>query len=322
MVALRTFARSDSAIWHLRLTRLLSLLALLGLVAPPATARVQQAPGSRVAIDLPDAYAPATQFSGFVNEALGVSLIIMEMPAQAYAQLAQGMTAEALATRGVRNAVAGTLNRQGQHVYMRGGQASPAGEVAKFILVIGDTTATALITANVPQAALDQGKLTVGAIEQALASATMAATAPPARDLFRLSYMGPFKPAGSALGTARMYDLGNKGKGPLLVIAPSIDRRPITDLEGHAERVIATIAKLKDVSITGRRSLQVSQQPAIELTATAKDATTHAEQLVYQVVVTAKEGGYLRLVGQAPIADQEKMLPEFRRIVEGLEILP
>ena len=70
----------------------------------PAEARTQQAPSSRVTIDLPEGYEPASLFSGFTHERLGVSFVVVEMPGKAYEELEAGMTPEALAAKGVRNA--------------------------------------------------------------------------------------------------------------------------------------------------------------------------------------------------------------------------
>ena len=57
----------------------LALTILLGMSATPVvTASPQQAPNSRVVLDLPPGYVPSPLFSGFQNDASGVSFIILE----------------------------------------------------------------------------------------------------------------------------------------------------------------------------------------------------------------------------------------------------
>src|SRR5204862_328935 len=74
-----------------------ALALLLGMsAAAPVAATPQQAPNSRVVIDLPPDYAPSPLFSGFQNEALGVSFIILEAPAAEYDKMAQGFTPQEL----------------------------------------------------------------------------------------------------------------------------------------------------------------------------------------------------------------------------------
>ena len=112
-------------------------------------ARVQQAPASRIAIDLPDGYEPAKLFSGFIHERLGVSLVIVEMPGRAYEELAKGLTPAALAAKGVTVVRQAKLSRPDEHIFIEGEQVSPAGAFAKYLVVFRDGDVTALITANV-----------------------------------------------------------------------------------------------------------------------------------------------------------------------------
>ena len=70
---------------RLLLCGLLSIHVTLS--ARAAHAEVQQAPGSRVAIDLPTGFTPARAYSGFENAALSSSFVIMGMPGEAFDQV-------------------------------------------------------------------------------------------------------------------------------------------------------------------------------------------------------------------------------------------
>ena len=80
----------------------LALTALVGMSAlAVVTASPQQAPNSRVVLDLPPGYVPSPLFSGFQNDTSGVSFIILEAPVGEYDKMAHGFTAEELAKRGI-----------------------------------------------------------------------------------------------------------------------------------------------------------------------------------------------------------------------------
>src|SRR5689334_1400002 len=69
---------------------LLGMTAIFALGPAPAEASQQQAPNSRVVLDLPPGYTPSPLFSGFQDEARGVSFVILEAPASEYDKMAQG----------------------------------------------------------------------------------------------------------------------------------------------------------------------------------------------------------------------------------------
>lgn len=299
------------------------------LSAGPAMAKVQQAPSSWVALDLPVGYEPSTLFSGFVNEALGASFVVVEMPGKAYEEIVLGMTPEALALKGILNARSAKLTRSDAYLYMQAEQDSAAGQFAKFFIVFRDAGITALITANIQKASLTQGQVKPDDIESILASARIAPTAAPAKDLFTLDYLGPFKPAGQFLGTTKSYTLEGQTKPderapgrPTLIIAPSLDRRVVTKPDDFAEILLANLSSITDLRVTERRAVTIAGLPGVELIATAKDRDTGGEVAVYQVVLVPPAGGYFRIVGQMPAQDRATLMPEFRRVAEGFKPLP
>jgi len=302
----------------------IALLLMTFALAGPAAARIIQAPNSRVAMDLPDGYDVAPQFSGFVNQATGVSILIVEMPAVAYEQIAAAFTPEALGTRGIVGVKSGKLARKDQHVYVTGEQDSPLGRYGKFIIAFREGDVTALITVSAPKAKLDDAQVKPADIETALASARVAAAAAPAKELFKLGYLGPFKEAASVMGTSKIYSLDGKmepskanANRPVVIIAPSLDKRPIPALEEFSERAFKDIAKAADVAITERRKLTVAGIEAFEIVGSARDKDTGAEKVMYQVVLPGKDGGYFRIVGQSLREEGARLVPEFRKMAES-----
>jgi len=293
-----------------------------------ALARPQQAPASRVVVDVPDGYKPARLFTGFINEAAGVSLVILEMPAVAYEQLANGLTPDALAAKGIAKAEAGKLGRREPYLYMRGEQASAQGPVAKFLVAFTNKKVAALVTANVQKAALENGAVKVADIEHILESAFIAAAAPPAREVYRLGYLGPFLPAGKILGTTGAYTLDGKfepakpgERRALLLVAPSLDLRPVTDADGQAEALFGGLPGLVDSKVLDRRRITIAELPAVEIVGTAIDKDGGRQVSLYQVLVLPPGGGYYRLLGQVPSEDAPRLMPELRKIAESFRLV-
>ena len=308
--------------------RLSALAVLWLLTAHAAAARMQQAPSSRIAIELPDGYEPAQLFSGFTHEALGISVIMVEMPGAAYDSLEAGMTPEGLAAKGVTKARRLKLARAEPHVYMQGEQASAAGVFAKFFVVFREGDVTALITANVQKASLDKGDVKAADIERALETARVVATPAPAKDLFTLGELGPFKSSGTFLGTAKAFTLDGTAapapagsSKPMLIAAPSLDRRLVPNPEAYAEQLIAGLAGALEIKIAGRTAVTYGDLPGIEIEAVARDKDGGGEVVLYQLLLLPKEGGYYRIFGQAPLAEKDRYLIEFRRIAAGFKIL-
>lgn len=297
-------------------------------LAGHVAARLQQAPASRIVLDLPDGFKPARLFTGFVDEALGVSFVILEMPGAAYEQLASGLTPAALATKGITGAEAGKLARAAPYIYMRGEQASEQGLVAKFLVAFRNKHLTALVTANVRQASLDNGSVQASDIERMLASATISAEAVPARELYTLGYLGPFRPAGKILGTTSAYTLDGKfetakarGKRALLLVAPSLDQRPLLDPNAQAETLLVSLPGLKGTTITDRRQIEIDGMPAVEVMGSATDPDEGGEVDLYQVLVLPRQGGYYRLFAQVPKEKASELMPELAKIAQSFRLV-
>ena len=307
---------------------MLAALAVGG-VFSGAQAEPRQAPNSRIALEVPASFVPSPRFSGFRDEASGSSFLIVEMPGAAYDELKTlGDSQDALAQKGLTDAQAAQLpGRSGDYVYITAKQKTAAGDYGKHILVMRENDVTAMITANIPAKALADKTVTPEQVERALASATVKAEAAKGQELFQLSYLGPFKPSLSIMGTSRAYSLSGKvpepgsqnaPSEPIFVVAPSIDKTQIADVKQAAQHFFGTFAGLsgqqvkseKEVSLAGLRGYQIvgeGQNPKSEQTA------------VYIVLLSGEEGGYYMLAGSAPASDMGTYLPEFEKIAAGFQ---
>jgi hypothetical protein len=304
------------------------ILGLAALLAPvhSAMASPQQAPNSRVVLDLPAGYQPSPLFAGFQNEELGVSFVILEVSLKAYDELAAGFSSTELAKRGLTDPETGTLGRSDSHIYMRARQRSPAGTYAKFVVLFRTADQTVLVSTNVPVAALEAETVKAEDIEKVLATArTVESTA--VKDLYRLGYVGPFRQSGSFVGTSRLYTLDGvtdvdpaDANRSALMVTPSLDRRPIDDREDLGKRLLAALSGYRDLKLRTARPFEAGGLPAIEIEGDALDTATGARVQIYQAMIYPQEGGYFRLLGFATAADAARLAPEFRRIAEGFVV--
>lgn len=303
------------------------LCALLVSPHAPVLASPQQAPNSRVVLDLPAGYTPSPLFSGFQNEEQGVSYVILEVPEKSYAEIAKGFAVDELAKRGLTDAEPLKLSRGDTFTAMRANQISPAGAFAKFFVLFKTEDQAVLVSVSVPQSALEKGTVQRSDIERALSSASTAPRAT-AKELYHLPYLGPFREAGTFVGTGKLYTLDGRmepeRKGETrsaLVVAPSIDKRPLGDPEALAKALLTSLSGYRDVKIRATTRIMVDGHESVELEAKAIDIGEGREVQLYQALVPALEGGYFRLVGIATAAQAAELVPEFRKIAGSFRIV-
>ena len=202
-------------------------------------------------IDLPPDYTPSPLFAGFQNEALGISFIILEAPAGEYDKMAQGFTPQELAKRGITEARTASLPRSDPHVYMRASRSRRPAATRSFRAVSHRRSDHPRFR-NVPAKAVEDGSVTPEEIE-ILASAKTTEK-PAVRDLFALAYLGPFKEAGTLVGTSKVYTLdgrlepeqrGETRSG--FMVAPSLDKRRVAEPDKMAVALLASLPGHRNV---------------------------------------------------------------------------
>jgi hypothetical protein len=308
---------------------LLGLTAIFALGQPaPAEASLQQAPNSRVVLDLPPGYAPSPLFSGFQDDARGVSFVILEAPASEYDKMAQGFTAEELAKRGITDAKAAKLPRRDEHVFMRARQKSAAGTYQKYFVLFRTKDQTVLVSVNVPASAIADGSVRREEIEKVLATATTVGR-PAMRDLFTLSYLGPFKEAGTLVGTSKVYTLDGRLEPEragvtrsAFMVAPSLDKRAVVEPKKESVALLATLSGYRNIKTEEPRDIAIGGMPAVETWASAIDEDDNTPVRLYQAMVLGKDGGYFRLIGIATPSDAERLNAEFPRIAGSFALVP
>lgn len=319
-----------------RLTRwaLGAVAAMFGVYAAAIDARAEprQAPGSRVALDIGEAFAPSDRFSGFVDEKTGASFIVVEMPASAYEEVKQiADRADALAAQGLRESAKSELpGRKGEYVYFTGKQSSLDMEFAKFVLILRENGVTAMVTANIPDAALTDATFTKARIEETLAKAVVKDEMSKGAELFRLGYLGPFKEAFGLMGTSKGYSTSGQPpapgenrvvKEPTLIVAPSTDNRLTVDPKTAAQRSFQSFGGMREGKIESEKPVTIAGLKGHQIVGEAVDANSGGKIGIYLLLLAGEPGGYYAIVGTSPIADMPKMLPEFEKVTASFEPL-
>jgi hypothetical protein len=318
-------------VWQsvVRLAGTLALTALLGMSAPAVvSATPQQAPNSRVVLDLPPGYTPSPLFAGFQNDASGVSFIILEAPVGEYDKMAQGFTADELAKRGITDVQQADLPRTDSYTYMRAHQKSAAGSYAKYFVLFRTADQTVLVSVNVPEHALNDGIVKPEEIERVLATAkTTEKTA--VRDLYSLTYLGPFKEAGTLVGTSKVYTLDGRLEPEragetrsAFMVAPSLDKRPIANAEKLSVALLASLPGYKNFKPGETHSIRIGGLDGVEVEADALDEDDDKPIHLYQAMLMGKDGGYFRLIGIATPEDETHIAGEFPKIAHSFALMP
>lgn len=304
---------------------LATMLAVLTLWLASASgiAAPAQAPGSHLVLDLPEGYAASPTFSGFVHRPTGVTILLLEVPASAYPDMKKGLSPETLSRQGMSHVQTGTLEREGEHVYVTAEQATPAGSFTKFILLFREGPLTALVSASVPKSTIESGHVSPEAIARTLASARLAPDA--GEKPYALGYTGPFRDTGAFIGQSHFYAIvdppGKKRDGssmpPSLIVASALDGSRVENLEAMGRTGVKELMGGEEPEDVQSQRLEIAGLDAVESIVPPSSSGGGAESGIYQVVLRAKQGGYYRIVGKAPAPEWPALLPEFRKIAQS-----
>jgi len=284
----------------------------------PSLAKVMQAPGSSVSIDLPDRFKPAAMFAGFIEIHSSAAVVVQEFPASDYSRVAAGFSAKALAAKGLTDIKELPLKRTGEYVSLSATMKHPRATYERFMLVFKNAKNTAVVTFNVPQTALAEGHVLRTNVIKALASAKLEAKAAPSRDLFSLGYIGPYRPTGQPTGTSRTYtdanDKSPKGTRNIIVIAPSLNRLPINNLKEFSEYAIKQLKTIKDAKTERTKELPIDGMSGYEIKVSGKRAPSNTPVVVQQLMLSPKSGGYYRLLAITKQSDAKRLAPDIDKI--------
>lgn len=327
-------ALDTSSAWSRRARLALASLALAAIAVlaslPEAGAAFRQLPGGRIGIDLPDAFAPADKFTGFVDQKTRASFAVIELDAAAYETIKTiPDTPESLAREGFGGSVKAELKgRDGTFIYLVGRQSTPAGEVTRFALMFRDKDVTGLIVANVPQASLDAGTYSREGIEAILARVQVRDAPADPQALFRFAHLGPFKQTLNDGGQTQAYNIsGTKpgagenqiAKEAMLLVSSTIHGDDI-DVTAQAEKAFNELGGMKDRRVASRKDVIIGDLKGYQILGEVTDEAGGQTIAVNIVVLSGKPLGYFMVLASVPAAEQAKMMPEIEKVIASFEL--
>ncbi len=309
--------------------RLLLVLALavLAPAAPAQAADVVFPAGSRIGLAPPPGVTASRSFLGFEDPERNVAIILLTLPAEAFAQIEKSTAADALKRQGV------TIEKReplalpiGKAFLVIGRQEVERMKLRKWIAVAAAPDLTALVTVQVPDDA--RRAYPDAAIRAALASLAVRATVPVEEQLgllpFRVGEFANFRVGGVLAGRAVILtDAASDASGPrvdphiVVAIAPGGPAQA-ADRDTFARELFLTIPNLREVRIDTSESLRIGGQQGHQILATGKDPAGATDITIVQWL---RFGGsaYLHLIGVAPSAGWTPAYARFRAVRDSIE---
>lgn len=293
------------------------LPALAGLLlATAASASEVVFPGASVAGIAPPAGMTASKkFAGFEDEATGSSILVVDMPAEAWPQLKAGMTPEALKSQGVElSGPAREMKLPGGEdaLLMSGTQKIPGGVFRKWIVVANGKDATVLVTAQSPDTAAS--KLTASAIESALLGMKLRARPSASEQLGALPFVvgdpGGFRVVNTVAGSALLLTEGpldtvKNASQPLVIVAGSMaGAPPAAQRQAFAKAAFGTVAGVSGLTVKEDKTGADGQGV---ISGTGKDASSGEAVSVIQVTRFSNDG-FIRSI----LVSREAELAKYR----------
>jgi hypothetical protein len=309
--------------------RLLTVLALALGASLAAAAETAYPPGSRIKLTPPPGMATSKTFFGYEDPDNNAAIILLALPAQAYAELDKSVTADALKRQGVTFETREAMPLStGDAFLVLGHQDVENIKIRKWILVAASSGLTALVTVQIPETA--KALYPDAAIRAALATLAIRTTVPVDEQLgllpFKVGELAGFRIGGIVPGRAVVLRDAADGAGSpdtnmdpqmFVAIASGGPTQP-ADRDAFARDVFATAPNLRDIRITTSEPLRIGGQQGHQILANAKDP---AGTTALTVVQWLRFGGaaYLQMIGIARADGWKDAYPRFRSVRDGIE---
>ena len=281
-------------------------------------------PGSHVGLVPPAGFVVSTDFMGFLDGEAGASIVINEVPGNAYPQLRAGFTADQLAAQGM--ALLGpcdNVTTQVESVCHRVSQQAGDLFFQKWILLARFGNDTALIVVTVPDVVLAAGVYSGPAMEASLSSTVYNANPTiSARDALPFTIAeGDLLTFQRALGGSGALFTGQAAADapqPLWIVAASLGTRAQARQSEFSRRAFGEIASVSNARVATQQPLAVGALEGHLIEGSGTDQKTGQDLYVFHAILVDDTDKYYRLVGIVAAAQQETYRPEFLRLTQTL----
>lgn len=289
---------------------------LFGLAEPSRAGDPIYPSGASIGLVPPSGMTPSVAFAGFEHRS-GASIVIIEMPPEAYGQLAEKLTPEALRPTGflVREAGDALPLAHGEGRILRGRQSAHGLSYAKWVALVRDGAGTGVITVQVPEGS--DGQVPPEAVEDSLRTITFREAQSLSQQMTGLPYtvgnMAGFRPVKVLAGSSLLLTEGPKdfdadGAQPIVVVASSMGEAPVgTGSEtAFARKALGGLQHVKGLEVTQEdRSIRGS---AVVVRLRGSGTDVKSGRLVGVTQTILFDGPrYLRIIGTAPAEHAEAL---------------
>jgi hypothetical protein len=303
-------------------------LALVSLVWTAAPARAADAVfplASHVGLVAPATMQPSQSFRGFEDRDAKASILILEVPAQAYAGVEKQLTPEALKKDGLVEEKRETITLNGaKGLLLAGTQENDNKKYRKWLLLASWPEGASLIAFQVPDE--NKSKYPEASVRATLLSVTLRPVVPVDEQLGLvpirfddLSGMRPFRVLGnsSVFLTEGTSDPKETSEQPLFIVSigPGGPEQA-SDRANFSRQLFFSLSEFKDLRIVGTDVLRLDNLQTYEIQAEAKDPKSDAPMKLVQWIRFGN-GGFIRFVGMARADAWANAFPKFRAVRDG-----
>jgi hypothetical protein len=268
---------------------------------------------------------PATKFTGFQTEDDSVKVLVAELPAEAYAEVAGAFKANPGGTGGIKPETIETA--AGLAYYTAEDAKDNAGTVVRrYSMILSGGTFSGYVAVQIPENA---AKIYNNeAIRQMFASAVIRKEVPVGEQLglmpFNTTELSDFKNvrtigAGAALVLADGDEATGLEAAPFMVIGLMSSAPASPEDRGRfAQQSATTIPGIRDGRVTMSEPVRLDGTPGYE---TRIDATSGKDNTPVTIVQWLRFGGpnSLRIIGSAPRDQWAKAFTRFRAVRDGIQ---
>jgi len=310
------------------LRQIFSGLTVAGLAWAAAPAQAADAvfpPASHIGLVAPASMTPSKNFRGFEDREASASILILELPAQAYAGVEAQLSTEALKKDGMVEEKREAVTLSGaKGLLVAGTQEADNKKFHKWLLLASWPEGASLVAFQVPEES--KSKYPEAAVRAALLSVTLRQVVPVDEQLGlvpirfdELSGMRPFRVLGntSVFLTEGATDPKDTAAQPLLIVSVGPGGpEQASDRANFARQLFSGLNDFKDVRIVGSDVLRLEGQQTYEIQAEAKDPKSDAPMKLVQWIRFGNTA-FIRFVGIARSDAWADAFPRFRAVRDG-----
>ena len=280
--------------------------------------------GARVGMKPLVGLTKAKSFPGFETEDQGVKVLITDLPAEAYGEVANAFKANPGGTGGVKPETIETP--AGLAYYTVENARDGAGSVRRYSMIVPGPTFSGYVAVQVPE---NVSKIyTDDAIRQMFATAEIRNEVPVGEQIglmpFNITELSNFKNVRTlAPGAALILADGDEKTGfeaqPFMIIGIIGSTAASPDDRGRfAQQIATTIPGVRDGRITMSEPVRIDGQPGYE---TRIDAVSGKDNTPVTIVQWLRFGAQssLRIIGSSPRDQWSSAFPRFRGVRDGIQ---